>query len=169
VHGQASVEYSLGSPELGVVTAMVTQIVIGLIVTVGGGLILSYITQKIHRRGRTLSVLADAIYQVLRRRVPHVDPTITYSQLVSKLPSPHNKLAPDDGELFGALADITRVCRKRGLPTLAALVVRAIEKTPGQGYYAQAHPQVSGNTAPELAAWRLELETANRTDYPPML
>jgi hypothetical protein len=97
---------------------------------------------------KIMSPLAEAIYQVLIQRVSLRKPVITYNQLVKSLPtldSPYENLTHNDDRLFRALGELGRACREEGLPTVTALVIRSMEKTPGSGYYQMFHPE-TGNT-----------------------
>lgn len=119
--------------------------------------------------------LAILIYKLLRKRISHDNPKdclITYSALVrglGKLPPPNDGLTHSDERLFHALGHITQECKRRGLPTLSALVVRASDKTPGIGYYPEAHPDAGTDPQRRKAAWEAELVRVNSTNYPPTL
>ena len=94
-----------------------------------------------------MSVLATAIYAILRTLVPGPAAEITYEDLVEQLgpmPPPNQDLWPKDNRLNYALGEIVTACRNHESPqpALPAIVVRKDERTPGVGYYPIAHPYV---------------------------
>jgi hypothetical protein len=120
-----------------------------------------------------LSVLALAIYEILRALVPDPQAEITYQELVNRLgplPSPNDNLHWRDPRLDAALGELVAACRERGLPAISALVVRAIERNPGHMYYPVAHPveDAQGELAAEIA-WGNEIQRVRQTTYPAQL
>lgn len=125
----------------------------------------------------SLSVLAQAIYAILRKRVPDPSPRalITYEDLVTQLgpmPPPNQDLRYKDFRLDKALGELVIACRKRGLPAISALVIRKDKdkRNPGDGYYPLAHPAewAKGPLEAEVA-WAQELIIVQNTAYPPKL
>ena len=117
-----------------------------------------------------LSVLALAIYEILRDLVPNPSAEITYEGLVGRLgpmPPPNEGLHYRDVRLDEALGDLVAACRARDLPAISALVIRKIERNPGPGYYPTAHPAESAQDQ-MLAevAWAHERERSRQTSYP---
>jgi len=119
-----------------------------------------------------LSTLADAIYQILRHRVPNVDPSINYETLVSQLPAlpPPNQgiRHHDDHRLNDALGEIGLACQAQGLPALSAIVVLNDTRVPSKGYYPTTHPHAV-TTAHQMIACGHECTNASNTTYPPNL
>jgi hypothetical protein len=117
-----------------------------------------------------VSPLAEAVYEVLRLRTSDADPRISYADLARRL----RDLSDDfetiyhrSRELYAALSEIGRECRRLKLPPLPALVVRADTRRPGAAYY---EGKCSGRGVPagrQVAAWREDLEAVRRTTYPP--
>ena len=116
-----------------------------------------------------MSPLAIAAYNILRLRVGRPEPRITYAELAEEL----RDAAPEfehiwhrSQELYAALGDVGRECRRLRLPPLPALVVRADTKRPGAAYYAgKCSGSVSRGAG--IAAWRQDLERVKRSAYPP--
>lgn len=118
-----------------------------------------------------LSALADAVYQILRQRVPSEDPTLFYGALVEELgtlPPPNQSLQPHDRRLFAALGEVGRACRAAGLPAISSIVVAKESGVPGSGYYIDHHPQARSEEA-KFVSWRSEFMIAKTTTYPPTL
>lgn len=121
-----------------------------------------------------MSVLATAIYAILRSLVPAPAAEITYEDLVEQLgpmPPPNQDLRPRDPRLDIALGEIVTTCRnhKPPLPALPAIVVRKYERTPGEGYYRIAHPDVPQDWAHWMIAWGNEVIRVRQTTYPAAL
>jgi hypothetical protein len=116
-----------------------------------------------------MSPLAEAVYQVLRRRTCLPDPRLSYAQLAEQL-----RAASDDFEdihhrsrpLYAALNEVGRECRRQRLPPLPALVVRADTRRPGEAYYAGKCTGIVYR-GDKVAAWRRDLEAVKATAYPP--
>jgi hypothetical protein len=118
---------------------------------------------------RMLSVLAAAIYDVLRVLVPNRRAEITYAELVDQLgpmPPPNQDLHARDVRLDAALGELVTACRRRGLPAIAAIVVRDDTRAPGQGYYSIAHAAEAGDTDIAMIAWGHEVQQVRATTYP---
>jgi hypothetical protein len=112
-----------------------------------------------------MSLLAIAVYEILRLRVGRPEPRITYAELASQLRDASDEfehIFPRSRELYAALAEVGRECRRLGLPPLPALVVRADTKRPGAAYYAGARTRGEA-----VAAWRRDLERVKGSTYPP--
>ncbi len=119
-----------------------------------------------------LSVLAAAIYDILQSLVPGPSAEITYTELVNRLgpmPAPNQDLQAHDRRLDIALGELVTACRARGLPAIAALVVRDDSRIPGSGYYPMAHPTVANDTARAMIAWGNEVQQVRATTYPAQL
>ena len=119
-----------------------------------------------------MSVLANAIYAILRTLVPAATAKITYEDLVSQLgpmPPPSQNLQAYDNRLFVALGEIVTRCQQLGLRMIPAIVVRKDEQTPGDGYYPIAHPMNPRDTVQEMIAWGNEVTEVRRRTYPPTI
>jgi len=115
-----------------------------------------------------ISILASAIYDVLRPMVPGHNVSITYTELVNALPllpQQYANLQARDPRLDEALGELVHACRAQNLPAISALVVRNDTKQPGNGYYGAAHPGVDDDEE-RTVAWGHEAETARQTEYP---
>jgi hypothetical protein len=113
-----------------------------------------------------MSPLAEAVYEILRRCVADADPRITYAELARQLRDfsdafefAHHR----NRELYTALAEVGAECRRRRLPPLPALVVRADTRRPGAAYYAEMGTVFRGE---QIAAWQHDLEEVKRARYP---
>jgi hypothetical protein len=118
------------------------------------------------------SVLAAAIYDILRGMVPAPRAEITYSELVAQLgpmPPPNQDLQARDSRLDAALGELVTACRHRDLPAISALVVRDADRIPGPGYYPIAHPDEAGDMARAMIAWGHEVQRVRATTYPAQL
>lgn len=116
-----------------------------------------------------MSPLALLIYDKLKVRVPGPRPELSYTDLVTQLPSPYADLSPDSEVLASALGELVRACRERGLPAISAMVVRHRERVPGPGYYPVAHPNEASDTAMAMIAWGIELSNVRVATYPDTL
>ena len=121
-----------------------------------------------------LQGLAQQVYQVLRGRVPRIDPRLSYQDVVKelgRLPPPNDELGANDQRLFDALNEIMRACRNHNppLPVLPAIVVRrntdASLETPGKGYFPVTHPQAP-SALDGLIEWAGEIDRVRKTTYP---
>jgi hypothetical protein len=115
-----------------------------------------------------LSPLAEAIYALLFRRNRLADPRITYGELAETLrdiSQEFEHIYPRSKELFAALGEIGKECRRLKLPPLPALVVRADSRRPGDAYFSGrcAGMRYRGEL---VAAWRRDLEAVKQADYP---
>lgn len=119
-----------------------------------------------------LTVLAKAIYDVLRPRLPGTTPEITYDDLVHHLPSlgpPNVGLQARDVRLDVALGELVVACRSKGLPAISSIVVRKDTRMPGDGYYGAAHPNTAHDAALRAIDWGREFNAARATAYPLVL
>jgi hypothetical protein len=123
---------------------------------------------SVYERKRQVSPLARAAYNILRLRVGQAEPRITYSALAEQL----REIAEEfehawhrSPEFFEALREIGRECRRRKLPPLPALVVRADTRRPGAAYYA-GRCTGSATRGDRIAAWRRDLERVKQSQYP---
>jgi hypothetical protein len=120
-----------------------------------------------------LSLLADTIYSILRRRVPATDPGITYKELTQELPTlppPFDGVQPRDRRLWDALGEIVNACRKHNFPALPSIVIQARRKDigPGRGYYYIAYPGIEEEQDLKTQ-WAREYALASAFSYPPHL
>jgi hypothetical protein len=115
-----------------------------------------------------MSPLAAAVYDILRRRTAQPDPRLSYAELAEQLRDTsevfeyvHHR----SRQLYAALGEVGKECRRLRLPPLPALVVRADTRRPGAAYYAGKR---SGGIfkGDQIAAWRRDLEGVRRTRYP---
>ena len=116
-----------------------------------------------------MSPLADAVYALLRGRVPGTAARITYDDLATQLPPAFSDVQAYDVRLWQALGEIVEECRRRHLPALSAIVVRGDTGTPGHGYFEAAHPDIVGDDVQEAIAWGNEVTPVMRTTYPPRI
>jgi len=115
-----------------------------------------------------MSPLAKAIYKILRARVRLPEPRITYAQLVEELrdtSEEFDSIYPRSQKLSAALGVVGKECRRRGLPGLPALVVRADTRRPGDAYFEGGSSGLVFK-GEKIAAWRQLLEEIKRTRYP---
>jgi hypothetical protein len=115
-----------------------------------------------------MTALAEAIYDVLRLRLDQPDPRISYAELARALrevDSSFEHLTHRSREMYSSLCEIGELCRKRNLPPLPALVVRADTRRPGEAYYEGMSQAYKGE---RIAAWREDLEAVCATEYPPL-
>jgi hypothetical protein len=116
----------------------------------------------------SVSPLAEAIYAILRSRHSLSDPRVTYGALAEKLRDTSEEfehIYPRSRELFAALGEIGKECRRLKLPPLPALVVRADSRRPGAAYFIGkcAGTRYRGEL---VAQWRMDLDAVKRTTYP---
>jgi hypothetical protein len=115
-----------------------------------------------------VSPLAEAIYALLRSRRSLSDPRVTYGALAEALRDASEEfehIYPRSRELFAALGEIGKECRRLKLPPLPALVVRADSRRPGAAYFTGkcAERSYRGEL---VAQWRMDLEAVKQTTYP---
>jgi hypothetical protein len=119
-------------------------------------------------RSSVMSSLAKPVYDILRRRVDDLDdPRISYAELARALREASEEfdhITHRSQELYRALGEVADECGRLGLPSLAALVVRADSRRPGDAYYAGMEPQLSRGE--RIAVWREELEAVKQAEYP---
>jgi hypothetical protein len=114
-----------------------------------------------------MSSLANAVYNILRLRVGMDDPRISYAELARSLREASEEfdhLNHRSRELYLALGEVADECRRLRLPSLAALVVRADSRRPGDAYYSGMEPHLSRGE--KIAVWREELEAVKQAKYP---
>ena len=86
-----------------------------------------------------MSPLAEAIYEILRRRIGRDDPRITYKELAAELRDFSDEFEyahQRNPQLYVALGEVGQECRLKRLPPMPALVVRADTRRPGEAYFA---------------------------------
>jgi hypothetical protein len=114
-----------------------------------------------------MSPLAEAVYAILRRLPGEPDPRLTYKELALQLretAEAFEHINHRNPTLYTALGEVADECRRLRLPSLAALVVRADTRRPGEAYYVGMGLPHRGQ---RIAAWRQELEAVSRSIYPP--
>src|SRR5262249_61628812 len=114
-----------------------------------------------------MSPLAEAVYDILRVRPGLADPRITYAELARALREAAEEfeaINPRNRDLYAALGEVAQECRRLGLPSLAALGVRADSRRPREAYYVGTPFRFRGEAA---AAWREELEARQGDRRPP--
>jgi hypothetical protein len=116
-----------------------------------------------------MSALAEAIYEIPRRRAPLPESRLSYAKLAEELrdaSAEFEEIHHRHRKLYLALGEVGAECRRLGLPPLPALVVRADTGRPGQAYYAG---RCSGMIyqGEKVAAWRRDLEAVKSATYPP--
>ena len=117
-----------------------------------------------------MSPLAEAVYSILRVRVGRPDPRITYAELARMLretSEDFDHIHHRSRELYAILGEVAQVCKRLRLPSLAALVVRADTRRPGEAYYQGRTPPLRSR-GEKVSAWRQELEAASQAVYPPI-
>jgi hypothetical protein len=113
-----------------------------------------------------MSDLAEAVYEILRQRHDLADPRITYAELAGELRDISEEfefIYHRSRELYTALDEVGRECRRWRLPPLPALVVRADTRRPGAAYHSDRR---SLHKDQQVAAWQRDLEAVKRTTYP---
>ena len=124
--------------------------------------------RNLFSKGLVMSALAEAVYEILRRRVGLSEPRITYAELAAALRDwseefeyTHHR----NPQLYTALGEVGRECRRLRLPPLPALVVRADTRRPGEAYY---RGRRSGRVYKDdqISAWRRDLEAVRQATYP---
>jgi hypothetical protein len=119
-----------------------------------------------------MSPLAEAIYEILRRRVKErvkeEDPRITYKDLALALRDfddafehAHHR----NPQLYLALGELGRECRRLKLPPMPALVVRSDSKRPGDAYF-ESKSMLKLFKDDRINVWRRDVEAVRRTKYP---
>jgi len=115
-----------------------------------------------------MTALAKAVYNILRRQARLLEPRITYAQLAAQLRELHEDFATlnhRSQQLYAALGEVGKQCRKLKLPSLPALVVRADTRRPGSAYFAGKCSGIAYGRV-QLAAWWNEVEAVKTTRYP---
>ena len=117
-----------------------------------------------------MSPLAKGAYEILRLRAVLPDPRITYKELAAQLrdfAEEFEDIHHRSRQLYAALGEVGRECRRLELPSLPALVVRADSGRPGQAFF---DGTCSGVVYPDdkVNAWRRELEAVRLATYPPL-
>jgi hypothetical protein len=109
------------------------------------------------------------MYEILRSRTTRDEPRITYAELAARLRDESEEfehIYHRSPELYAALREVGRECRRLRLPPLPALVVRADTRRPGDAYYAGKCTGYIAR-ANQIAAWQRDLENVMRSTYPP--
>jgi hypothetical protein len=115
-----------------------------------------------------MSPLARAVYGILRGRLSRPDPRITYAEVARRLreaSEAFDHISHRSQELYAALTEVGRECRRLELPPLPALVVRADTGRPGAAYYTGKCTGVV-RRGEQIAAWREDLEAVKQASYP---
>ncbi len=110
--------------------------------------------------------ILDHWWQARRERAPREPKLypagylISYATLIQRA-----AVVAEARRLGGPLTEIAELCRLRGLPPLAALVVRQDAGHPGVGYFRRPDAfKVDLVTDAHLAAWRTDAQTC--IDFP---
>jgi hypothetical protein len=117
-----------------------------------------------------MSPLALAVYELLRSRSGLRDPRITYGQLAARLrevSEDFEYITHRSRQLYAALGEVADECRRLGLPSLAALVVRADSRRPGDAYYVGMSPELRFR-GELIAEWLRDLAAVKQAVYPPL-
>jgi hypothetical protein len=115
-----------------------------------------------------MSPLAEAAYDILRRRTLLAEPRISYAELARRLRKKSRAFAGINHRsrpLYAALWEIGDECRQMGLPPLPALVVRADTRRPGDAYFGGVGR--TADPATRIATWWRDLQAVRATTYPP--
>jgi hypothetical protein len=115
-----------------------------------------------------MSPLAEIIYDILRRCTSLEEPRITYAELAEQVRDAGDEFEyvhHRNRQLYAALAEVGAECRRRKLPPLPALVVRADTRRPGDAYY-EGKCGGMGSRGERIAAWRQDLEAVKAARYP---
>ena len=115
-----------------------------------------------------MSPVAEAIYEILRRRLSLADPRITYAELAGQLRETAEAfefIHHRSRELYAALNEVGQECRRLRLPPLPALVVRADTRRPGAAYHAGRCSGLAFE-GQRVASWQEDLDAVKRTAYP---
>src|SRR5438128_1796671 len=102
-----------------------------------------------------MSPLAEAVYAILRLRPELPGPCITYGELAAQLRETSGvfeHITHRSRELYAALGEVGGECARLGLPSLAALVVRADSRRPGEAYYQGMSPDLCYK-GQKVSAW----------------
>jgi hypothetical protein len=115
-----------------------------------------------------MSPMAEAIYEILRRQIGRDDPRITYKELAEALRDfseafefAHHR----NPQLYAALTEIGKECRRSRLPPMPALVVRSDSRRPGEAYFAGKRFERLYKDE-RVNVWRRDLEAVKRACYP---
>ena len=115
-----------------------------------------------------MSPLAEAVYEILRKQVTKKESRITYKELAERLRDTSDDFAHVNHrsqQLYASLWELGRECRRRRLPCLAALVVRADTRRPGDAYF-EGPESRSLYKDEKIATWKRELEAVKEAKYP---
>lgn len=116
-----------------------------------------------------MSPLAEALYTLLRSRPGLEEPRITYAELARQLRETSEEfeyITHRTRQLYAALGEVANECERLEKPSLAALVVRADTRRPGDAYYQGMGPRLRFR-GEQVNAWREELEAVKENEYPP--
>jgi hypothetical protein len=114
-----------------------------------------------------MSPLAEAVYEILRLRVAQPDPRITYAELARQLRDVAEEFEyvhHRNRELYLSLTEVGQECRRRQLPPLPALVVRADSGRPGAAYF-EGRCRGIGHRGEQVAEWKRDLEAVKGATY----
>ena len=115
-----------------------------------------------------MSPLAKAVYHILRQRASLAEPRITYAELARQLrdrSAEFEHIYHRSQQLYAALGEAGKECRRLKLPSLPALVVRADTKRPGRAYFEGKCSGIA-HKGERISAWRNEVEAIKQTRYP---
>jgi hypothetical protein len=116
-----------------------------------------------------MSPLAEAVYEILRNRLSLAEPRISYAELAAALRDVAEEFEfvyHRSRELYAALGEVGKECRRLRRPPLPALVVRADTRRPGEAYYDGKRAGVYKDDC--IADWKKDLEAVKKAKYPPL-
>lgn len=113
-----------------------------------------------------MNPLAEAIYEILRRRLGQDDPRITYAELARALrvaDPAFDHMTHRSKDLYTALWEVGGLCKRLRLPPMPALVVRADTRRPGDAYYEGMAAKFKDD---RIAAWQRDFDAVRAAAYP---
>jgi hypothetical protein len=110
--------------------------------------------------------LKKHVYEALRKyKTESTNKTITYQDLIDRMPRSYSKMSPNDSQFHDVLGDIVLDCRELGLPALSAMVIGIGGIRPGKGYWGMAYPGVT-DSAVLQTNWNDEINKVAGASYP---
>ena len=112
-----------------------------------------------------MSPLASRIYKHLVTSLRRNKVSMTYGELATAVDVHHR-----NPKLHAALGEVTNACRHHQLPCIPAMVWRADNRRPSDGYYKVAHPRAHTDAA-KASAWEREHARviASAAQFPPKI
>jgi hypothetical protein len=115
-----------------------------------------------------MSPLAEAVYEILRRRTALPNARLSYADLAAQLRKRSRRFSAINHRsraLYSALTEIGEECRRLGLPPLPSLVVRADTRRPGSAYFEGKCAGIV-TAADKIAVWWDNVQAVQGTTYP---